>query len=130
LPKSAAFGVASAQEFEVESGTPFFEYDYPNYKMIYKNANAVEVSLPKDIKELAKEQPNFNATIILQRRDTSIAKPFNALLPNILKVRFGSRNYPVRFFIPHGLKPENCTALHFNLFYDGWFICCNVEGYE
>lgn len=128
LPKSEACGVASLQHLEVMSGTPFFEYDKPNYKMIYENASAVEVSLPKDIKELAEEQPNFNATIILQRKNTD-TKPFNALLSNVLKVRFASKVYPVRFFAPYGLKPENCTALHFKLHYDGWFICCDVQGY-
>lgn len=128
LPKSKALGVDTVQTFEVMGGTPFFEYDKPNCKMIYENANAVEVSLPKAIKELAEEQPNFNATIILQRKSMDDA-PFNGVLSNVLKVRFGSKIYPVRFLAPYGLKPEVCITLHFKLFYDGWFICCNVQGY-
>lgn len=124
LPKSQASGVASIQEFEVESGTPFFEYDYPNYKMIYKDASAIEVSLPKAIEELTEEQPNFNATIILQNRYR-----FNSVLSNVFKVRFAGTIYPVKFLTPTDFTPQFCTVLHFNMFYDGFNICCNVQGY-
>lgn len=127
IPRDNALGV-EVFEKRISSGRETHFYDSPNETYIYDGATGLDVYLIGEIEDIIKINPNFNTTLILHNEYGS--ERFNGLLSNILRVTYADTiNYPVKFFAPYGLNPQNCTVLHFNLFYDGFNICCNVQGY-
>lgn len=123
--KDNAYGVDRVENVPGDGSEAIHTYAHPNEKWIYRQTPSVKVYLMGELEELVKINPNFNTTIVLQN-----TYRFNTLLANILKVTYADDiNYPVKFFAPSDLNPMFCTVLHFNLFYDGFNICCNVNGY-
>ena len=127
LSKDQAYGVTIFEK-RAAYGRETHMYGRPNETYVYDGATGLDVYLIGEIEEIIKINPNFNTTLILHNEYGTTS--FDSVLSNILRVTYAdSVNYRVKFFAPYGFKPQNCTVLHFNLFYDGFNICCNVNGY-